>query len=175
MKISGRTIKRRLYGLRRLPSDIKRARYFRGHGVHSPFVYSIVRQVFMRSSLIEGGGRQLYEALLSQGVSKRRAVQLQNLALHCGYSAFGMDCASDEMAGNDMVIASAAVGPECLGRMAERARAEGITLCIMSPWLDRRREQACRAIVAEHRCTSIDNRGYLLLFNNYLPKQTFRL
>ena len=116
--------------MRNLPTDLKRARYFRGHGVHSPFVYAIVRQVFMRSAPIDGD-TALYTALKSRGISERRAVQLQNLMIHCGYTSFGIDCADDD--------------------------------------------KACRAIIAKHRCTDIDNRGYLLLFNNYLPKQSFRL
>ena len=61
-----------------LPADIKRARYFRGHGVHSPFVYAIVREVFMQSKL-RSNNRELYEELLNAEVSKRRATQLQNL------------------------------------------------------------------------------------------------
>ncbi len=56
--VSGKTISRRLYGLKQIPSRIRRARYFRGHGVHSPYVYAIVRKVFMRSTLI-GDGREL--------------------------------------------------------------------------------------------------------------------
>ena len=161
MKISGRTIKRRLYGLRNLPADLKRARYFRGHGVHSPFVYAIVRQVFMRSTLIAKSDTALFDALTDRGISARRAVQLQNIMIHCGYTSFGIDCAD--------------VPAERLEAMAAKASAEGATLCIMSPWYDRRRDEACRAIIAKHRCTDIDNRGYLLLFNNYLPKQSFRL
>lgn len=35
----------------RLRSHLARARFFRGHGVHSPFVYAIVRQVFMKTEL----------------------------------------------------------------------------------------------------------------------------
>lgn len=38
----------------RLRSHLARARFFRGHGVHSPFVYAIVRQVFMKTELAEG-------------------------------------------------------------------------------------------------------------------------
>lgn len=63
-----------------------RARYFRGHGVHSPFVYDLVRHVFMRAELLPGD-RSLYEALLAVGIAERRAVQLQNLAIHCGYGS----------------------------------------------------------------------------------------
>jgi hypothetical protein len=74
-----------------------------------------------------------------------------------------------------MVIASIDIPAEELAALADKAREEKNTLCIMSPSLDRKRDEACQAIVAAHPCTSIDNRGYLLLFNNYLPKQTFRL
>lgn len=175
MKISGRTIKRRLYGLRNLPADLKRARYFRGHGVHSPFVYAIVRQVFMRSTLIAKSDTALFDALTDRGISARRAVQLQNIMIHCGYTSFGIDCADDDTMRYDFAVATLDVPAERLEAMAAKALAEGATLCIMSPWYDRRRDEACRAIIAKHRCTDIDNRGYLLLFNNYLPKQSFRL
>lgn len=174
MKITGRNIKRRLYGLRTLPSNLKRARYFRGHGVHSPFVYAIVREVFMRSEL-NTERRELYDALLNINVAKRRAIQLQNLMEHCKYLTFKIDCEPQQIKDCNMVVASIDIPAEELAALADKAREEKITLCIMSPSLDRQRDEACRAIVAAHPCTSVDNRGYLLLFNNHLPKQTFRL
>ncbi len=54
MKLDASAIKRRLYGLAMLPARFARARYFRGHGVHSPFVYRFVRQVFMQLRLVGG-------------------------------------------------------------------------------------------------------------------------
>ena len=174
MKITGRNIKRRLYGLRTLPSNLKRARYFRGHGVHSPFVYAIVREVFMRSEL-NTEHRELYDALLNINVAKRRAIQLQNLMEHCKYATFNIDCEPQQFKDCDIVIASIDIPAEELAELADKAREEKITLCIMSPSLDRQRDEACQAIVAAHPCTSVDNRGYLLLFNNHLPKQKFRL
>ncbi len=174
MKITGRNIKRRLYGLRTLPSNLKRARHFRGHGVHSPFVYAIVREVFMRSKLMSDE-HTLYEALLSAGVAKRRAIELQNLILHCNYTTFKIDCSVDEMEDCDMVIATTAIPTEQLTTMADKARESRITLCIIAPSLDQQRDRCCKLIVDAHPCTSVDNRGYLLLFNNHLPKQRFRL
>ena len=91
MKPGGHPIGLRLSGrMAELRNRLSRARYFRGHGVHSPFVYTIVREVFMRRELLPGD-RALYGALLEAGVSRRRAVQLQNLAIHCGYATFGLD------------------------------------------------------------------------------------
>lgn len=170
MKITGRNIKRRLYGLRTLPSNLKRARYFRGHGVHSPFVYAIVRQVFMRSTFISDE-RTLYNALIDQGVAKRRALQLQNLMEHLHYTSFCIDSTAEA----DMIIATADYPTAQLSAMATTAREQGCTLCIIAPSLDSERDRECKRLVAEHTCTSVDNRGYLLLFNNHLPKQKFRL
>ena len=60
-------------------------------------------------------------------------------------------------------------------QLAEAARREGATLCIMEPYADVERRNCCRHLAAEHPSTSIDNRGYLLLFNGTLPKQHFKL
>ena len=79
MRIGGRTIGLGFYGrIAELHNRLVRARYFRGHGVHSPFVYDIVRGSCRLPDVLPGR-RDLYEALLTAGVSRRRAVQLQNL------------------------------------------------------------------------------------------------
>lgn len=169
MKITGRNIKRRLYGLRNIPSRIARARYFRGHGVHSPFVYSLVRQVFMRSSLFDGDHR-LYDELLSRGVAKRRALELQNLMIHCSYSDFVIDSVA-----GDIAIATSECDPCALRLMAEHAANLGSTLCIMFPYNGCERQKCCHEIIEAHQSTSIDKRAYILLFNNHLPKQHFRI
>ncbi len=174
MKITGRNIKRRLYGLSRLPDNIKRARYWRGHGVHSPFVYSIVRDVFMCRKL-KSENNNLYQQLISLGVSLRRAIELQNLLEHCRYSSFGIDCDVEQMEGKNFVVATLKCDAPTLQQMAARATDLQTTLCILSPAYEQSRDKACKALVEAHRCTSIDNRGYLLLFNNHLPKQKFRL
>lgn len=174
MKITGRNIKRRLYGLRQLTSNLKRARYFRGHGVHSPFVYNIVRQVFMCREL-KSGDDGLYNALIERGIPKKRSIQLQNLLTHCNYAKWRIDPSQSEVEQYDFVIASIDTTPEELFALAEATCQVGKTLCILSPALDKERHTICQKIVKNHHCTSVDNRGYLLLFNNHLPKQEFRL
>lgn len=174
MKITGRNIKRRLYDLRYRPSDLKRARYWRGHGVHSPFVYDIVRQVFMCREL-KYSDNALFEALSALDIPRKRCIQLQNLFHHCRYTRYGIDCKAEAFAGLDMVIITTDIEAEELALLAEAARLNAVTLCIIAPALDKARRKACEEIVSAHRCTSIDNRGYLLLLNNHLPKQAFRL
>lgn len=170
MKRSGRTLKQRLYGIKHLGSYLRRARYFRGHGVHSPFVYSIVRHVFM-SSKLNTQHCALHDALLECNVPRRRAVELQNLVVHCGYNSWRID----DISPCDMLIATMATTCEHLEEYARYAHDMGITLCIMRPYDNAERWGVCRRIIDEHPSTTVDNRGYLLIFNNHLPKQRFRL
>jgi hypothetical protein len=170
MKKSGRTLKARLYGLKHLSSRLKRARHFRGHGVHSPYVYNIVRKVFMQRNLV-CDNRDLYTALKEHGVAERRCVQLQNLMAHCGYERWHMD----SMEACDLLICTMATPYDQLLAYANYARENRLTLCIMEPYNNANRWDVCRTIVAEHPSTTVDNRAYLLVFNNHLPKQVFVL
>lgn len=145
------------------------ARYFRGHGVHSPFVYDIVRSVFMRDDLLPGR-RDLYEALLTAGVSRRRAVQLQNLMIHCGYTTFGLNRADAEFC-----VATCGLPRPATLALVRAAAEAGHTVALMSPYDGCERQALCGQIIAGHASTTVDNRGYLLIFNNHLPKQHFRI
>ena len=51
----------------------------------------------------------------------------------------------------------------------------GLGVVVMNPYDGREREDTCKEIVEAHLCTAVDNRGYLLIFNNRLPKQHFKL
>lgn len=170
MKRSGRTLKQRLYGLKHLSSRLRRARYFRGHGVHSPYIYNIVRQVFMCSTL-SGDDTSLYDALMAKGVAKRRAIQLQNLVRHCEYDSWAIDTKISAQ----LLVATVDTAADMLGDYAAYARENGATLCIMSPYYTAERWEASCGIIDAHPSTTVDNRAYLLVFNNHLPKQRFRL
>lgn len=172
MKLNGRTLKRRLFGLTTLPSRVARARYFRGHGVHSPFVYRIVRQVFMKRSF-QTDERTLYEALCAAGVARRRAVQLQNLAVHLDYAAFRLDQFSDAA---DWLLLTPALEATQTCSIVRQAAENGRTVVLLDPYHGRERAQLCKMLIEEHRCTSVDNRGFVLLFTDKnLPKQHYRI
>lgn len=170
MGFSGNTFAQRWSGrLAEWRTRVTRARFFRGHGVHSPFVYTIVREVFMRRELLPGDKR-LYRALVQAGVPQRRAVQLQNLAIHCGYGSFGMNRAEGELC-----IATCDLSRTETLALVRAAVAARRTVAVMVPYAGCERLAMCRQLVAEHASTTVDNRGYLLIFNNGLPKQHFEL
>ena len=62
-----------------------------------------------------------------------------------------------------------------LEEYAAYARKVGATLCIMNPYNNRERWEVCQRIIDEHPSTTVDNRTYLLIFNNHLPRQRFCL
>lgn len=170
MKRSGRTLKQRLQDISYLPSYLSRARHFRGHGVHSPYVYDIVRKVFMQRKL-QPEGQALHDALIAKDVATRRAVEIANLAWHCGYASWSIDA----MGPGELIIATLDTRFPHLKAYADYAREHRATLCIMNPYNNRDRWQVCSEIIDTHTSTTIDNRAYLLIFNNHLPKQRFRL
>ncbi|MEG0789628.1 MAG: hypothetical protein RSB23_05230 [Alistipes sp.] len=170
MKIKGRNIKTRVAGrVSALRNKLSRARYFRGHGVHSPFVYALVRHVFMCDKLLSKDV-SLYHDLLQVGVSQHRAIELQNLFTFCGYARFGINKADA-----DLCIVTREQPPQQTLALVSAAQQQGCTVAIMLPYGGHEREAMCGRIIADHPSTTVDNRGYLLIFNNYLPKQHFKV
>ena len=166
---------RTFFRLSLLPERLARLRYFRGHGVHSPFAYAIVRQVFMRSTLNTDAshGTDLFRQLRQHGISHSEAVQLANLCTHCGYESVSV---SDPAEGAGMIIVPREIEPAAFPAYVQAACRNGGTLVVMQPYRNRRRAAACRELVAAHRGMSIDKRSYLLLFNDEkLPKQHYRI
>jgi hypothetical protein len=66
----------------------------------------------------------------------------------------------------DLSILLADYPTEQLRAAYEAAAAEGVTLAICQPYLNRERQNEVRALVDAHRSTTIDNRAYILFFNN---------
>ena len=167
MKTSGRTLGRRLM---LLGDRLSRLKHRKGHGVHSPFVYGFVRKVLMSKALCEGAGTALYDTLLANGVAHRRAKELHNTLVYIEGQSYSIN----EVEG-DLSILLADYPTEKLAAALTTAKAEGVALAICQPYANRERQEAVKALMAEHRSTTVDNRAYILFCNNHLPKQHYRL
>ncbi|MFI3292055.1 MAG: hypothetical protein SNG27_02090 [Rikenellaceae bacterium] len=161
---------RRSHIIGRFKRHISRLRHRRGHGVHSPYIYNIVREVFMNRKA-EVNKTPLYSALLNIGVKQRSVREIENLRHHCGFSTFVID--SRECA--DMAICTTSTSQEFVGEILKVAQQNGTTVVILSPYLTPRRGDMCSSIIATHTSTTLSRRGYLIVFNNHLPKQHFSL
>ena len=167
MKVSGRNLGRRLM---LLGDRIARIKHRKGHGVHSPFVYSLVRKVFMSRILFEGTGSELYELLRMKGLSQKSARQLHNLLYHIEAKSYSINEIKGEVS-----ILLPDYPANGLRDALKKAKGEGLTLVVCQPYANRERQNEIVTIVDEHSSTTVDNRTYILFFNNYLPKQHYRL
>ncbi len=156
--------------LSRLDRQMKRLRHKRGHGVHSPYIYSIVREVFMRRELTPAMN-PLYDTLVGVGLKRRYARELENMRHHCGFSTFDIDSLEQV----DMVICTTKSTSDQTLEIVRLSKERGTTVVFVAPHLDTQREQMSEGIVAKHHSTTLDRRGYLVIFNNHLPKQHFIL
>jgi hypothetical protein len=161
-----------------------RMKHYRGRKVHSPFVYGIVRSAIMKKKPSEAD-TALFDELRGHGFSKRRAAQLQNLYVTRGFTSVVF---AEEAGGShdDAPKVALDAGTLCFAMpslpalrmpaLVEEAKNTGATLCLVSPCESRARHRMARLLVREHAHTSIDNRGFLLLFfDERLPKQHFKL
>jgi len=153
--------------LRLTRNRIRRARYYRGHGVHSPYIYAIVRFVFMQKKLTQIE-KPFYNQILKLDICPKRAMQLHNLCIHCNYKTLTIDSPN-----GDICILTTTTSQTNLILVLNSAMLQGTTIVVMNPYADAQREAICRKIISKHKSTTVDNLGFLLIFNNHLPKQHF--
>lgn len=156
--------------LQRFGNRLMRMRHFRGHGVHSPYVYALVREVFMARRNTMACDPVFEAAMLGAGLSRRAARELQQICRRCGCKTWGVD-----REGDGMTCLTCAAAEDLCRRVLSQARASGGTVVIVRPYADSGRVRFCDAVIAAHTSTSVDRGSYMLLFNNHLPKQHFVL
>jgi hypothetical protein len=142
-------------------------------------VYGIVRNAIMKTKP-QGEDNALFEELRSRGFSTRRAAQLQNLYKFRGFTrpvfAEQESALPTGLDAGTICFAMPSLAEEQTLALVEGARGTGATICMMRPYESRDRRRLARNLVASHRHTSVDNRGFLLLFTDErLPKQHFKL
>ncbi len=159
-----------------------RVKHFRGRKVHSPFVYGIVRNAIMKTTP-QGPDTTLFDELRRRGFSKKRAAQLQNLYTFRGFTSVvfaederSLSTFNFQLSTETLCFAMPSLTAEQTATLAEKAHGTGAALCLVSPYENRGRRRLALTLVSSHRHTSIDNRGFLLIFTDErLPKQHFKL
>ncbi len=158
----------RLWRGGRLSNHLSRLQHFRGHGVHSPFIYSIIRNVYM-SRRLSSGATRIFEMLHPLKIRNSVAVEIANLAAHCNYNRLSIDCLEE---GSDMIVTSPNCSEATIEELTRKAAQRGIAIVILSPY---KQSKLSNSLLKWHSCASIDRLNYMILLNNHLPKQHFKL
>ncbi len=159
----------------KLPSRFQRRllrlRHFRGHGVHSPYIYRIYREILMRWCDGVGAG-ELYRSIESI-VGRRYAAELQQIYTYSNCVTVQVFVSSRDICDyqTDMIICCDGVDVNTIRDVVANSIRYGTTVAVISPYGNSERESVCRALILNHHSTTLDREGYLLFFNNHLPKQ----
>jgi hypothetical protein len=171
----GRNIRKRLAKAANYSRTVLRIKHYRGRKVHSPFVYGIVRNAIMKTTP-QGSDHALFRELRARGFSAKRAAQLQNLYTFRGYDSAIFTESQSQLSVGTLCFLMPSLSEERTRELVESARGTGATLSFVWPYESRGRSRLARDLVASHGGTSVDNRGFLLLFTDpRLPKQHFKL
>ena len=148
-------------------------RHYRGHGVHSPFVYRVVREAVMPKREVVGDDYSLYDTLRSLGVSRKCSAQLQNFFAISGCNSYQVDSEwADKKGDEQMWIITTATKPEVIAELPHNTEHYKSVVTIVYPRNNAARYKATRKAIAEHHGLSIDNINFVaLLCNDNREKQ----
>lgn len=147
--------------IKRLRQNLNRLSHRKGFGIHSPYVYRLVREVFAKRICDARIDREIVRNLAEMGLKRQYVVEIANFIYDSRNTPI-------VLCGGDRSI-------EHLDEVIGRNRESGATIIIIDHASTLERELHFREVVKQHRSTSIDKKGYLILFNNHLPKQHFLL
>lgn len=156
------------------PVVFDRIKHFRGHGIHSPFAYGLVRNALMRRTRLTSDSKLLTSLKLA-GVKGKHSFRLQNIYTYCNFTAFAIDNKL-KVTSRTLYIATKKTDAEHISVFAETLKGTESALCIVSPRANCLRNRLCAEIIASHNGMSIDMGGILIIFyDDKLNKQYIKI
>ena len=171
-------IKSRIFRIVLTAGAYLRIRHFRGRGIHSPFVYYLVRKSLMKWR-VTGGNTELYKKLTELHLHRRMAMQLQNVHEYCHLSEFEIITEYREGIMYDphkfyLTHPKLNIDELCLA-VKEIEDVKG-SVAVLYPRYNKARFIYCKRMFKRGEFLSIDNKRYILFFfNGRVPKQHYRL
>ncbi|MBQ2247900.1 MAG: hypothetical protein II323_03990 [Tidjanibacter sp.] len=139
----------------------KHLRHRRGYGIHSPYLYRIIREGLMLRK-INGTQRDLFEELREKGVGRRTAIRLQNLCKLEDFESWAIDGCADC---RSLLVATEHCPIELVEQMMASATANSSTLVLLHSAFNCQRRRECRVLAEKHHSMSASNLQMTLLFN----------
>lgn len=145
---------------------LSRIRHFRGHGIHSPFVYGLKRDVFMGKNE-KTENIFLLNTLTNKGIRRKTAKELEKLHAYCNFNGFEFvdsKNTSFEVRNDILYIAAKASAGKAATRLLNENR--GVAMAVLKG-IDTGEINDSLTIIRKH---------YTLYFNGEgFSAQTFKL
>lgn len=150
---------------------LPRLRHFRGHGIHSPFVYDLVREVFVSHKKLINKS-ELFGSLRRAGVDRRTAERIQNFHDFCVSGGDGTHSGMPPADSRFMVV----LGDASHREVDKIVSQPDVTFVVVYPYKDRRKLNSCMNIAEGGSRLTIDAKSVFIVFERrQLPKQHFKI
>lgn len=144
---------------------ISRIRHLRGHGIHSPFVYSLVRSVFTRGGNTDG---DLYHTLREKGLTPKTSRRIERLCKFCGFDGYAL--------GYRRNAQICIIPPDENFHTAMVCESPGTVFVIVEPYAGDQKIVDCLTIASKYGRLTIDSYRIFIIFDiERLPEQHFKI
>lgn len=144
---------------------ISRIRHFRGHGIHSPFVYSLVRAVFTVRGHTDG---ELYRALRGKGLGGKTSRRIERLHEFCGFG--GCSLSYEKNTPLCIIFPDGEFCPEMI------AESPGTVFVLVAPYKNKQKIGDCLTISSKYERLTIDSYEFFIIFDmERLPKRHYKI
>ena len=155
-----------------------RVRHWRGHDVHSPFTYNLVREALMlhrrnRDMSIDGALRREHGAL---GLSESRIGRIGRVYNYLGFGSYAVGAESYD--GEDMLILPEEISGKHLDALAERISGLDKRVCVVMTgiYASTTRHSVWHHILRDYDAVCIDLYHLaFVIFDKYLSKQSYKM
>lgn len=157
--------------------NMLRMNHWRGHGIHSPFMYDLVRNVIVKRR-VSYNENSLPRNIINYNLLKRDTLFIKNLYAYLGYTEC-MIVGEGEPADRTFCIAPKGTPAEAIEQLIRDIETKGCNECcvaVLGVNKSAEKYRLCRAVVKSHTCVSVDiYRTYLFFYDNKLQKQYYRI
>lgn len=155
-----------------------RVRHWRGHDVHSPFTYNLVRGALMSHRRNRGMEMDpvLRRDLLALGLSESRVCRIGRVYSYLGFGSYAVG--ADSYHGEDMLILSEEISGEALDALADRISGLDKRVCVVMTgiYATTSRHSVWHHILDDYDAVCIDLYHLaFVIFDRYISKQSYKM
>jgi hypothetical protein len=156
--------------------SISRIKYWRGYGVHSPFMYHLVRNALMRHRLIDNTALSQTD-FKSLGICQREQTMIKNIYVTNNYTQFKIVTTDTQPESDTLYLIPLKCDDSIIGLFFSRiAQLDNCGIIFGNTNRSHKRYNKCKSIVQRLNCVSLTLHCMFIIFiGEGLKKQHYRM